>query len=162
MAAAICTGILACDPSIRRRNPQSRVPHSSTDEADAPAQDVFAFLQVGSLGILADIATNPLERFPGPNQVVEAFVHPERPCGFEVSELLTGKGLPGMEDAFERVTGVRPYDDVSVVGHDDELVEEVTVAVEMEQSVADNGGAGRVFEGAGSSTRVQPLLDLSL
>jgi len=138
------------------------VPHNSPDEADAPAQDVFALLKIGSLGIFLDIATDALERFPGPDQVVEAFLHPERLSGFEVSEPLTGKGLPGMEDAFERVTGKRSYDDVTVVGHDDELVDDVTVAVEMEQSVADNGGAGRVFEGAGSSTRVQPLLDLSL
>ena len=114
---------------------------------------------MGFDGVLADVVAEVVQLRLAADDVVKAFVLPERAFAIEpFVDGASGKTFDGMQAFGERPVGFRCDEGVNVVGHDDGFVQVQASAVPMLQGVHNDLSLFGLAEDAGAVTGVEQLV----
>ena len=106
---------------------------------------------MGFEGVFGEVAEESMVLGLVADEVIEGVWLPEATCGAETAvEVGGGEAFPRFALAQHGVTIWKGYEHVKVIGHDDEAMHLVAIAVEVEQAVMHDVGTFWRTQGAGA------------
>src|SRR6266478_5163387 len=116
--------------------------------------------QPGSFGIVLNVLGDFSKRGLTSNQVIEILALPKRTRPAKKSVcLVSGIGLPGMQDAIETMLSQRGNQHMYVIGHDAPCQQAIAPAMKVAESLGGNAGDARVAQVTTANPAIETSFD---